>query len=529
MKKLLAYIMVGTALTITGCDSLELSPVSSISDNKYWKEDAQFSAFNIGLHTQFRERSYNYFILGETRADYFAGETAFGSATQGNELLWYNTINEINTGISNFANLYGVINQINLMIAKAEANTTLTAEARKSYLGSGYGMRAYLYFHLLRSWGNVVLWTEYTEGSSLDLSNLGKAASPAADIMAQIIDDISKSETAYGTNYNFRNGNQRYFWSKAATMMIKAEAYLWRGKQMGGGASDYNIAKSALLEIQGTGKFQLLPLFKNIFAYENKNNNEIIFTIRNARDEYVAWDGQLSHQMWPQQNILFGYYNENGIPIKDLGAETQITGVIRFPVNKQFYEKGFHDADTRKRSTLQATYAKDATTGALTYNDSYVCKFIGTLLDGASTRTVLDDYPIYRYADCLLLLAQAKAFLGEDPATEINEVRKRAYGETYFEANKATVAYPNDNNPALYADNASQTPDNAGAIEAVLKERMREFMLEGKRWYDLRLAGWEYVKAHTAATESRLLWPIDASTLTNNNELTQTPGYTKEK
>ena len=68
-------------------------------------------------------------------------------------------------------------------------------------------------------------------------------------------------------------------------------------------------------------------------------------------------------------------------------------------------------------------------------------------------------------------------------------------------------------------------PDNAGAMEAVLKERMREFMVEGKRWYDLRLAGDEYVLEHTTAEATRLLWPIDKNTLTNNSALKQTPGY----
>ena len=66
--------------------------------------------------------------------------------------------------------------------------------------------------------------------------------------------------------------------------------------------------------------------------------------------------------------------------------------------------------DTRKRSTLQAAYEKKED-GTLSLYGLYPAKFLGTLLDGADTRRPLDDYPVYRYADCLLLLAQAKAFL----------------------------------------------------------------------------------------------------------------------
>ena len=219
----------------------------------------------------------------------------------------------------------------------------------------------------------------------------------------------------------------------------------------------------------------------------------------------------------------YGYMDENGNPISSLGDKVKVNGTIRYPVNKDVYTKCFNDNDTRKRSTLQAAYEKKED-GTLSLYGLYPAKFLGTLLDGADTRSPLDDYPVYRYADCLLLLAQAKAFLGEDPVEEINAVRKRAYGEDYFNAHPE-VQYPNDNDAALYADNKSVKPDNAGAMEAVLKERMREFMVEGKRWYDLRLAGDEYVLEHTTAEATRLLWPIDKNTLTNNSALKQTPGY----
>ena len=42
---------------------------------------------------------------------------------------------------------------------------------------------------------------------------------------------------------------------------------------------------------------------------------------------------------------------------------------------------------------------------------------------------------------CLLGIAEAKAFLGQDPSTEINQVRRRAYGATYFNAH-TEVQYP---------------------------------------------------------------------------------------
>jgi len=110
------------------------------------------------------------------------------------------------------------------------------------------------------------------------------------------------------------------------------------------------------------------------------------------------------------------------------------------------------------------------------------------------------------------MLAEAKLLLGESPAAEINLVRARAYGTAYV---GATDAFPNQ-------------AGDADAKEAILKERYLEFIMEGKRWLDLRRFGDTYVFKYTtvkAPEAYKVLWPIDRATLTNNKLLQQTPGY----
>ena len=93
-------------------------------------------------------------------------------------------------------------------------------------------------------------------------------------------------------------------------------------------------------------------------------------------------------------------------------------------------------------------------------------------------------------------------------------IRARAYKANCYDV--ATMGYPN------------MAGDKDGINEVLLRERYKEFMFEGKRWYDLRRFGDEYVFEYTTADDSypqRLLWPIDKNTLTNNPALEQTPGY----
>lgn len=521
MKKIFTYMLAGLSLLLfSRCDLLDVEPTSSIANSNYWKTPAQFSTFNVGLHALLRECSFSFFLLGEPRADIYGDIPFGGEATQGMERLPYNTINKDNAGISNFAGMYKVINQINLMIAKTEGTSILPEATKNYYLGEAYGMRAYLYFHLLRSWGDVILYLDYTNGASLDLSNLAKGASPAEEVMNQIKKDIANSEKAFGGDYSFKLG--RYYWSMAATQMLKGEVYLWSGRQMNGGSKDYMVAKNALQSIISNANVSLLDDFSKVFAYNNKDNNEIIFSIRNAQDEYSMWNDGFRLNLVPQQSYMTAIYcNNEGVSFKKL-PDGQLDGLVRLQIRYDLYDKAFRDGDTRKDASMTAVYKKQED-GTIKYIAPFCNKYQGVLLDGASRRSFLNDYPIYRYADCLLLLAEAKVLLGEDPAAEINQVRERAYGKEFFELNRATLAYPNDKGD-FYTDNRYMSGDE-DPLEAILKERMRELMFEGKRWYDLRLLGADYVTKRTSAVATRLLWPINEGVLTDNPKLNQTPGY----
>lgn len=517
MKKIFNYIIAGClATSFTGC--LDMEPISSITDVNYWKDAAQFEAFNVGLHGLLRERSYTIFELGEPRADIYNSNPFTGEATQGVERMIDNTLNAANPVISNFGDFYVLINQLNLMISHTESTNLLDANTKNYYLGEAYGLRAYVYFHLLRSWGDVVLQLDYTNGNSIDIGNPSKAASSAADVMTQIKKDIQSSEDAFGDDFSFKYG--KCYWSKAATMMLKGEVYLWSGKHLNGGNTDYGIAKKALESVKSSG-VSLLGSFEKIFAYDNKENSEIIFTIHNERNEYDMWNGQYGATMVMSAMFHKSYCDENGIPLTETEMAT-MGGIIRYQIEQDLYTQLFREGDNRKKYSMKGIYSKE--NGQVIFKAPVAYKFQGVLLEGEATKSWLDDYPIYRYADCLLLLATAKAFLGEDISAEINEVRERAYGTEYFNTHRNEIEYPNDKDISFYANNRFIGSDE-NPIEAILKERMREFLFEGKRWYDIRLMGDEYATKYSNASAERLLWPIDENTLGENSALKPTPGY----
>jgi hypothetical protein len=123
---------------------------------------------------------------------------------------------------------------------------------------------------------------------------------------------------------------------------------------------------------------------------------------------------------------------------------------------------------------------------------------------------------ILRYADLLLLKAEAKVKLGDftGAAALVNQVRGRV------SLNPITITSETD------------------GINKILKERLLELAFEGQRWFDLKRTGkaLEVIKARTDGkgnklgyvnnlTEQRLLWPVPQSQLDKNPNLTQNTGY----
>ena len=511
------FFSVGLIVLISSCTKqLDLTPVSSISNGNYWTAASSFDAFVSGVHTRFRSDNANMQVLGEMRSDIFGTDPgssgAFtGEATQGAERTWLNTMNLDNMfGQGNFSGFYYNIVQINLLIDQIRHTNLLTSSTAHYYLGIAYGMRAYYYYHMLRSWGGVVLQTDPVLG--FDISNLAKASNTLAQTTALIKADIDSSTNNFGTNYAFNASNGKYFWSKAATLMLKADVYLWTSYR-GGGTADATIALAAVNEIQANvSGLALVPSFANVFATTNRKNSEIIFASAYLYNE--ATMGFVTGSFVPQTSLIINFYDSLNNGKFNSSTTGNWGGLLRAPVKIATFRQ-FDWKDSRTFSSIQPAY--NLVSGKYVIAGCFANKFQGEFQSG--NRTVTNDFPIYRYAELLLFKAEAEIILGQSPATEINLVRARAYGANY---SAAVYGYPNqaiDANPA----------------QALLQERLYEFVFEGKRWYDLvRMdpAG-SYVFGHVLPSSAfpntdavgRLLWPIDRTSLTNNRLLVQTAGY----
>src|SRR5262249_55566053 len=119
-----------------------------------------------------------------------------------------------------------------------------------------------------------------------------------------------------------------------------------------------------------------------------------------------------------------------------------------------------------------------------------------------------DNQPVIRYADVLLMRAEAYAETGQgtQALADLNAVRAKR--------------------------NASVSTATGSALtSAIQDERRRELAFEGSRWFDLKRRGQNITKPAfgnnpiVLYTDFRILAPIPSTQVQNNAMLKQNPGY----
>ncbi|NGF57615.1 RagB/SusD family nutrient uptake outer membrane protein [Parapedobacter sp. SGR-10] len=491
MKRIIeniGIVMVLFALLSSCTKNLELSPISEISVASLWKTEEDAKGAINGIYARFRTQvQENLYRWGGARSE----EISYGiNGSEGREFLFNNTLSAVNPG-PDWLRLYSVLHDVNLVL-KYVPNIDFTDQKEKNkILAEAYTMRAYIYYILVRTWGAVPIIKEPTESFNPSAPDAYKTQNSPEEIFAFIKEDIGLASGLFADNAIPAG---RAYWSKPALNALKGDVYLWTGKILNGGRADFEIALSALEDVK-TADVTLLSSFDQVFRGTNKGNKEVLFAVQFKQNESGNQYGQDM------------YIAPTEIPSDGDAASRGLIGVgggLNRWAPSEILRSQFQSTDTRKNVTFTEIYRFPS--GVRTFYASVALKYKGGVTGGA--RLFLDDVIIYRYADVLLMIAEAKNALDLDPSDEINEVRQRAYG-------------------ANYAANVFVSTDKIANDEAILKERLLELAFEGKRWWDLIRfdKAMDLVPSLQSRDRGLLLFPISQSTLSLNPKLIQNEAY----
>lgn len=313
-------------------------------------------------------------------------------------------------------------------------------------------------------------------------------------MFALIKEDLDRAASLFPNN-DFPADRDR--WSRPGANTLKGNVYLWTAKRLEGGDADFNTALAALQEVE-EADVALLSGFSEIFDYDNKGNNEIIMASNFTRFET---DGTFMSFM----------YIDSYPPEADPEAIARIgaIGGGNYWTLTDETRNAFSEEDTRKDASFVTLYTADLATEAYTrLHGDIQKKFDG--LEDAGTRFFLDNVILYRYADVLLMKAEAQNALGMDPSEAMNRISERAYGENF--------------SAHAFVNGSQAQNDNL-----ILQERLLEFLYEGKYWWDILRFDKAtelvpYFKENPGDT-FKYLWPLYLEILSLEPETVQNTGY----
>jgi hypothetical protein len=233
-------------------------------------EDAVDAAYTFLRETSSEERAYMLSIFGtDTHSNGADGNyKGFNS--------YDNTLNSsIDILLQQWANLYRGINQANAVVARIADVPDMAEELKQQRIAEVRFLRAYYYFYLVQTWGNVHLSLEETMEAQVTANK-----TPQADIYAQAI--VPDLEFAIATLPNTQSQYGRA--TKAAAEFLLAKALLTRGYTTFAQPSDFATAESLFTNVIADYGFTLLASHKDLWNQDNQINKEVIWAIQYSTD-----------------------------------------------------------------------------------------------------------------------------------------------------------------------------------------------------------------------------------------------------
>ncbi|MCD8538475.1 MAG: RagB/SusD family nutrient uptake outer membrane protein, partial [Leadbetterella sp.] len=328
-----------------------------------------------GCYSQLQDVINDQWMLNEmmsdnTTVDFNPGERGFAYRHEAFEYWTITSNNSVNTTLYN--RYYNAIYNVNTALMKLNASTAIPGEEKQAFDGQLRVLRAYYYFQLVQYYGDVILVTEpfSDPAKAYEFSRV-----PADEVYQQIEADLTAASEQLAVSYDAANKGRI---TRGAALSLLGKVYLTRKK--------YNEAVTALKQVTGLG-YSLNASYADNFDPARKNGPESVFEVQYDGSSTLGEWSNFIYVFGPRESAAavtgFPQSNPSGwnIPTKDIIAT---------------YETG----DLRKAASVGLDYKRPGTGEAIPYIKKY-----------AHTHAVYgrtnDNWPVLRYADVLLMLAEA--------------------------------------------------------------------------------------------------------------------------
>jgi len=331
-------------------DYLTEELVSDVSAGSYYTkaaglEDAVDATYSFLREIFSNERAYMLTIFGtDTHSNGADGGYKGFNAYE----------NTLNSGVDILAQqwtfLYQGINQANAVLNRSADVADMSDALKTQRAAEVRFLRAYYYFYLVQTWGDVHFTLDETIGAETTANKTPQSTIYAEGIIPDLefaIANLPASQSDYGRA------------TKPAAQFLLAKVYLTRGYQSFGSAADFSTAETLFTNVIADYSFALVPTHKDLWNQDKQVNTEVIWAVQysndlilNGGDTGVGNRGHLYFGM--EYDVQPGMIRDiaNGRPFKRFRPTDYMVGVwAAARVNDQRYEDTYkhvwYSNDTR--------------------------------------------------------------------------------------------------------------------------------------------------------------------------------------
>ncbi len=384
---------------------------------------------------------------------------------------------------------YRAIADLNPAIKALNADvlgTAATQEEKDELMAQAKFLRAFNYFNLVRLYGDVPLITEETDVIADEIRR-----NPTVEVYALIESDLLFAAQNLPATWAAEKMGRP---SRGAAKAILAKVYITMATAPLNDVSNYAKARDMAADVMDDGINSLTPDINDVFKLENTYGPEMMWSFNASED-----DNSTPPQIWLPSTMSDGWGD--------------------FKSDKVWGES--YPAQARKDAYL--LLVDDSGDSYLTWygQTPYVKKFLYDTKENQDRYRSVQNVPIMRYADVVLLFAEA-----ENMATPGGSPSQAAVDAVNLIIDRANGGLVNPLDPLL-----TTAMTEAAFDAAVIQQRNLELCFEFDRWFDLirkRILCESQIPAYQPnCTDNDYLWPIPQTDLRLNPLLRpNNPGYT---
>lgn len=508
MRKILFICFAVLLCSACSDDFLNIPPKSSSTEGNFFITQDHFTqAVNnayASMRSLYDDKAY---VMTEMRSDnthYTRYDAARGYPSTDREKIADFTVAIENSVVRDmWKSCYSTISKTNAILDRIESKD-FPAEFKNNIIGQARFIRAFGYFYLVQLYGGVPLQMNEVTSSE----NVQIARSSVDEVYTAIITDV-KDAVEKLKPVSFPQSGAA---TQGAAKMLYAYVLMTKPQR------DYAEAEKQLLDITKMG-YDLETEYADVFEPSKKNSKEHIFSIQYQQGE----QGQQSNWLYKfipksaNASVITGVDGTNSMDDGGWNVPTQSVIDI-FPAGDKRLDVSIGVAVANGIDT----YTKienwfnpgDSRINDYDLSVPFIRKYLHT---HSKINNTDDNWPVYRYSDALLLLAECVVEQGRagEANQYLNKVRTRA---------------------GLAPFNGAVTAD------IVADERRLELVFENHRWFDLVRTGkavetmteyGKYIKSvDRGVTDASynikpgyLVYPIPFQEMERNKELTQNEAY----